>query len=87
VGAQSPEREAREIEREIARTPRARAVSDRIQELLDALPYPPLDGATAKRREQLEGYQIAMAYTLGWGKEISEEEYAGWMVLLAEPPA
>jgi hypothetical protein len=81
--APSSEQEGKEIVAEMGRMPRASEVSDRIQQHLDALPYPLPAGPLEFRKAQLEGFQLAMAYTLRTGRDISAEEHAEWMKKLA----
>jgi hypothetical protein len=66
------------------RLPRATQVSDRIQALLDAMPRPDTDAVASFRRAQLEGYQLALAYTFAWGQDIDEQEHAEWLCRLDE---
>lgn len=64
--------------------PRATEVSDRIQQLLDAMPLPDLDVTASFRRAQLQGYQLVLAYTFAWGRDLDDQEHAEWLTKLQD---
>jgi hypothetical protein len=76
MGAPSSVQEAKDRAAAIERCPRARAVNDRLQSLIES-------GATTKEeRIRYESLAIAIGYSLETGTDIDAREFQEWRVLL-----
>jgi hypothetical protein len=81
MGAPSSEVEARQIAATLERIPRARAVNDRLQALIES------PATTKEERVRYEALVLAIGYSFQIGTDIDEAEYAEWRGLLGMDPA